>query len=126
MNPCYMSQSENHGPLRLIADAAADAICRVLGRAGRDQSPLQAEKILTLVPMVKTVVDLFRPPQPPADIRGPKLRQVEREFTAEEASLKADFEKARARLLAEFGPRFNQARADDDESLFDFDYPVSK
>lgn len=45
---------------------------------------------------------------------GPRERQVRAEFDAEEAKLRSAFTEARARLVADFGPRFTEAHAEDE------------
>jgi hypothetical protein len=45
---------------------------------------------------------------------GAHERQVQTEFEAEEAKLRSEFNEKRARLLANFGPRFVEARQADE------------
>jgi hypothetical protein len=104
---------QNRGPFRVVADAIANAISRGVDHLTRPKTDPALQFLASVLPVVPSIVSALRP-LPPLDLDGPKVKQVRREFEAEEAHLKALFAEKRARLVADFGPRFDEAHAADD------------
>jgi hypothetical protein len=97
------------GPLGVVADAIARGIDRLI-----EPKPDPTLQFVTgALPLVPALLQALKP-STPVDLDGPKVKQVRREFAAEEARLQAVFAESRARLVADFGPRFDQARAADE------------
>ena len=69
-----------------------------------------APTLPSIMQSLKTL--LYRPMSVDAD--GPNVKQVRRELAAEEARLETEHAEKRARLVAEFGPRFDKAQRMDD------------
>ena len=120
------AKSDTPGPLRTVVNAAADTLSRILHRMGRDRVEIQAKHMAAVIPVAKSIFEMLRAPEPPRDCGGPKVKQVNRELAAEEASLSAEFTKMRAKLVADFGPRFAKADAEDDADLLNFGKSGSK
>jgi hypothetical protein len=97
----------------IIADAVADAIHSGVDYLTRPKTDPALQFLTTVLPMVPGIVQALKPPVP-VDNDGPTVQQVKRELAAEEAHLRALFAERRARLLADFVPRFEAARAADD------------
>jgi hypothetical protein len=105
-----MPMCHHRSSFRVVADAIANAISRGVDHLTRPKADPKLQLLAGLVPMI---LDTLRPPRP-LDLDGPKVKQVRREFAAEEAHLQALFAEKRARLVADFGPRFDEAQAADD------------
>jgi hypothetical protein len=99
----------NRGPLGVVADA----IARGLDRLTTPKADPLLQFITNALPVMPAVIRALQPCAS-VDLDGPKVKQLRYEFAAEEASLQAAFAEKRARLVAKFGPRFDQARAADD------------
>lgn len=106
------------GPVGVVADALADGIARAVDRLTRPKTDPALDFVTNVLPMVPTLIQALKPCAP-LDLDGPKVKQVRREFAAEEAHLQAAFAEKRARLVAEFGPRFDEARASDETQYSD-------
>jgi hypothetical protein len=101
-------------PLRIVADAAANGIARVIER-WTEPKPDPVTRFFTAASIaLPSILQLLKPLQP-VDVDGPRVRQVRRKLASEEARLVAEHAERRARLIADFGPRFNDAQAEDDE-----------
>jgi hypothetical protein len=94
------------GPFSVIADAIAH-------RLTVPKADPMLQFITGALPALPALLQALKPPTP-IDLDGPKVKQVQREYAAEEAHLRASFAEARARLVADFGPRLDQARAADE------------
>jgi hypothetical protein len=66
--------------------------------------------------IIESLSKVMRPPIP-MDTDGPNVKQVRQELRAEEAHLDAEHAEKRARLVAEFGPRFDKAQRIDNLDL---------
>jgi hypothetical protein len=99
----------NRGPLGVVADA----IARGVDRLTKQKADPLLQFITDALPVMPAVIQALKP-CPSVDLDGPKVKQLRYEFAAEEASLKAAFAEKRARLVAKFGSRFDEALAADD------------
>lgn len=98
----------------------ADAVARGVDRLTQPKEDPTLQFIMSALPMVPTLLQALKPCAP-LDLDGPKVKQVRREFNAEEAHLAAEFAAKRARLVADFGPRFDEARTTDEAQQYDAD-----
>jgi hypothetical protein len=96
-----------------IGLAVADAISRGVGYLTRPRTDPTLSFLSTVLPLVPTMVEAVKSLLP-VDLDGPKVKQVRRELAAEEAHIKALFAEQHARLVAEFGPRLDEARSADE------------
>jgi hypothetical protein len=99
----------------IIADAIADAINRSVDHLTRPRTDPALQFLTNVLPMVPGIVQAFKPPVV-VDNNGAQVQTVKRELAAEEAHLRALFAERHARLIADFVPRFETARAADDAS----------
>lgn len=101
-------------PLAAIADALASAAVRIINRVAAPMAkPLGlADQLSHVMPFVPMLLDAFRPFLRD-DADGPTVKQLRREFAAEEARLQAEHAARLATLTADFGPKFLDAAACD-------------
>lgn len=102
------------GPLGIIADSIAHGIARGVDRLVGPKSDPMLDFATNVLPLVPTLIQALKPCAP-LDLDGPMVKQVQREFAAEEARLHAEYAEKRAALVADFGPRFIEAGASDDK-----------
>ena len=108
-----MEETENkRGPLRVAADALAQALSRALASVGAPK-PDPMQYLPHLMGFVPALIEVLKPA--PAPVDGPMVRQARLEFAAEDARLSAEHAAKRAALVADFGPRFIEAGAADEQ-----------
>jgi hypothetical protein len=99
--------------VNFVGLAVADAISRGVDYLTRPRQDATLSFLSTVVPLLPTMVEAVKASLP-ADLDGPKVKQVRRELAAEEAHLKTLFAEQQARLVVEFGPRLEEARLADE------------
>jgi len=104
------------GPIGLVADAVACAVARALGQIGAPKRNDALDFLLGILPNVPTLIQALKPAVP-VDLDGPAVQQVKRELAAAEAHIAAVANESRARLIADFGAKFDAARAVDNRAL---------
>jgi hypothetical protein len=108
-------------PLHVVGHALAHGVARVIER-WTDPKPDQIARFFSSASIALPAITQLLKPAVPVDIDGRNVRQVRRELAAEEARLDAEHAEKRARLIADFGPKFLQAYEADDETTADEDF----
>jgi hypothetical protein len=108
----FRNQTGDRGALHIVADAIAVAIWRGVERVTQPKTDRTFQAVTSLLPAVQSLIHMLKPPVP-VDLDGPRVKQLRRELAAHEARLHAKYTERRAWLVADFGPRFDEAHAAD-------------
>jgi len=108
-------QPPQRGPIGVVADSVAGAIARAFARIGAPKRDAALDFLLGVLPNIPTLIQVLKP-SVPVDLDGPAVQQVKRELAAQEAHLAAVTAEKRARLIADFGPKFDAAQNLDNAS----------
>jgi hypothetical protein len=101
------------GPIRVVVDSVAGAIARLCMKVAAPERDALGDFMTNVLPLLPSVLQVLKP-SAPVDLDGPKVQQIKRELAAEEAHLTAVHAEKLARLVADFGPKFDAARAADE------------
>jgi hypothetical protein len=108
-------------PLHVVGHALAHGVARLIERWTEPKPDPIARFFSSASIALPAITQLLKPPVP-LDVDGRNVKQIRRELAAEEARLDAEHAEKRARLIADFGPKFLEAFEADDEAVAHEDF----